>query len=137
MKAGVLAMAAAQVPSVTAGVALATRSPIVTDSGWLVGLLIVGATGGAFIAVAVWPPDETSERNVLRRLAVKFGASLLGGITLGPAAVRVLAAHGMPIDGDYVLGVGAAVAALIVVSLHYATPHVEAWLARAARRFRP
>lgn len=135
MKSAAVLVLTSQLPPVAAAAVLAaTRTPIVTDSGWLTALLIIGASGGALMAVAVWPPDATEPAKVVRRLALKFGASLLGGITFGPLAVRLLSAYGLPVDGDTVMASGAAVAALIVSTLHFAAPKYERLVKRLADR---
>lgn len=130
MKTAAIIVTLLQSPAFVAGVTLSASTPIVTESGWLTGHLVIGATCGSFLAVAIWLPHAKEEGSVLRRLLVKFGASMFGGYAFGPGAVRYLAGMGMKVDSDTVLLVGGVVSLLTVATVHFVAAHYDRWLGK-------
>lgn len=94
----------------------------VLDDTRLTGLCVLGSLIGAFLTVAVFPPADDSEKNKVRRLSAKFGASMAGGIAFTPMVIELTPLQMMP---SVVLGVSAAVAMLIVSVLHATVPIAE------------
>ena len=91
---------------------------------------VVGAIIGAFLAISVFPPDDDSETNKTRRLALKFGASMCGGIVFTPAAMQWI---GLPKTSDYLMGGSAIVAVFVVSGLHFIAPKVESVIRKLAK----
>lgn len=97
-------------------------------SSWrLVAYCIIGSVAGALLAITIWTPDGTSERNLLRRLAAKFVASMVGGVTLAPALLEhyqpLLAPAGL--RPATVLAASCVIAMMSVAILHRLAPWAE------------
>lgn len=98
--------------------------PLLDDTK-LTALCILGAIAGAFLAVALWPPQEDTDTNKMRRLAAKFGSSMIAGATFTPMIIRW---SKWSCDADVVLATSTGVAMLSVAILHATVPLVErAW----------
>lgn len=95
---------------------------------------LIGALGGAFLAVALFPPKEGAGSPV-RRLAAKFLSSGIAGMLFTPIVIRW---REWPLDVDVVLAVSGAVALVAVTVLHTAIPillrRLNTWLNSEDRR---
>lgn len=97
----------------------------VLDDTRLTALCILGAIAGAFLAVALWPPQEDTDTNKMRRLAAKFGSSMIAGATFTPMIIRW---SKWSCDADVVLATSTGVAMLSVAIIHATVPLIEkAW----------
>lgn len=101
------------------------------DDFRLVGFCVIGSASGAFLAIATFMPKGNAT-TMIRRTLLKFGASLLSGITFGPAILlhwnAVFAPQGGLPPPSMVLAVSGTVATLFVWALHLALPRLEAKL---------
>ena len=86
------------------------------------GICVVGAAIGAFLTIAMFPPDGDLERKVIRRLAMKFGASMFGGIAVTPGLIEWC---DWPSSADSLLTISCLVAAFVVSALHIVAPRLE------------
>lgn len=96
----------------------------VTAENRLLGLCIVGSILGAFLAVAVLPPEK--EPLTTRLLATHFAASCFAGLAFSPMLIEFL---GWARTGSSVLGVSAAIALFSVVIIGTLSPRVRKWIA--------
>lgn len=87
-------------------------SPAIWDKSQFRIFCLLGAIGGAFLAIALFPPRERVG-NYSRRLAIKFVSSGVAGLLFTPIVIRW---QGWPVDVDIVLAVSGVVA-LMSVSL--------------------
>jgi uncharacterized membrane protein len=87
-------------------------SPAIWDKSQFRIFCLLGAIGGAFLAIALFPPREQLG-NYSRRLALKFVSSGIAGLLFTPIIIRW---QKWPIDVDTVLAVSGIVA-LVSVSI--------------------
>lgn len=122
----------------------------VFDSSRTIALCVIGSTIGALLSVGLFPPDEKElvcllpERRALlesrktRKIFIKFGSSLLGGIAFTPFGMQWL-----QIDhtSSRIVGISAGVSLFIVAMIHAAAPKIEllidAWTSWLANRNKP
>lgn len=88
------------------------------DNGQYRMFCLIGAIGGAFLAVAIFPPRET-EGNYARRLAIKFFSSGVAGCLFTPVIIQW---RSWPVNVDTVLAVSGAVALVAVSLIHALVP---------------
>lgn len=81
-------------------------SPAIWDKSQFRIFCLLGALGGSFLSIVLFPPKETSG-NLHRKLAIKFLASGLAGLLFTPIVIRW---QGWPVDVDVVLAVSSLVA---------------------------
>ena len=94
----------------------------VFDDVRMICICVIGATIGAFLAIAVFPPQGSSESNTTRRLALKFGSSMLAGIVFTPGVMHFWE---LDLNADYLMAVSAIVAIFSVSILHLIAPRIE------------
>lgn len=87
-----------------------------------VGYCILGAVVGALMSIAIFPPDNTNETMLVRRLALKFGCSSLGGFVVTPAFIEWMK---WPDSGESLMAISFFVAVFLVAGLHFVAPRLE------------
>ena len=102
-----------------AGVSAAVPNVDVFDDVRRISICVVGAMIGAMLTVAIVPQNTENEKSLTRRLAMKFGASALGGVAFAPAIMQWI---GLPKSADYLMGCSAGTAAVVVSVLHVIQP---------------
>ena len=85
-------------------------SPAIWDKSQFRIFCLLGSIGGAFLAIALFPPRE-SVGNYSRRIAIKFVSSGIAGLLFTPIVIRW---QGWPADVDTVLAVSGTVALMSV-----------------------
>lgn len=95
-----------------------TQGQTIYDNGQYRMFCLIGALGGAFLAVAIFPPKER-EGNYSRRLAIKFFASGVAGCLFTPI---IMSWRGWPVNVDTVLAVSGGVALSAVTLIHSLWP---------------
>lgn len=116
-----LVVVAAMVTVLFAQTQLTVDIGVLADSRRM-GICVVGAAIGAFLTIAMFPADVDLERKVIRRLALKFGGSMLGGIGLTPGLIEWCK---LPNSSDSLLGISLLVAVFAVSALHVIAPRLE------------
>ena len=91
-------------------------------------ICVVGSLAGAFIAIAIFPPSGMDPANAIRRLSLKFGASMAGGVVFAPAIMQHM---GLPKTADNLMGCSGFVAVFSVAVLHYIAPRILGAINRA------
>lgn len=90
-----------------------------------IGVCVVGAAIGAFLTIAAFPSDIDLERKVIRRLAMKFGASMFGGIAVTPGLIEWFK---WPNSVDSLLTISCLVSVFVVSGLHIIAPRLERFI---------
>ena len=122
----VLLVAAAQAAVAAVEVA-ATPQRDVYDDGRMIGLCVLGSIMGAFLAVAAFKPQPFGENDPKRMhsLSLKFGVSMVSGVTFSPLIIR----HTIhSVSPDIVVGISGIVALVAVTFLHKVAPLVEEYI---------
>lgn len=110
-----------------AAAAAAVPKTEVFDETRTIAICVIGSVIGAFLAVAMFPVQmEDSNQNRARKLSMKFGSSLLGGVALSPALMEYI---GIQKSADKLMGFSAITAVFVVSGLHILAPRIEKWIA--------
>lgn len=94
----------------------------VFDDVRMISVCVIGATIGAFLAIAVFPVREGTDANKTQRLSLKFGSSMLAGIVFTPSIMHWFE---LDLNADYLMATAAIVAVFAVSILHMVAPRVE------------
>jgi len=97
------------------GLAAASEKGGVFDDAKMESTCVFGSLIGSLLAVAAFPPINDTEENRTRRLALKFGVSLMSGIAFAPGMMQWI---GYPHTTDSLLAGSAATAVVSVSVLH-------------------
>lgn len=103
-------------------------SPAIWDKTQFRLFCLLGSIGGAFLAIALFPPRE-AVGNYTRRIAIKFAASGISGLLFTPIIIRW---QGWPVDVDVVLAVSGCVA---LTSVSIISALVPIFVKKVAGRF--
>ena len=94
----------------------------VFDDVRMICICVIGATIGAFLAIAVFPQQGGTDSSTSRRLSLKFGSSMLAGIVFTPGVMHWWK---LDLNADYLMAVSAIVAIFSVSILHLIAPRIE------------
>ena len=122
----ILAVAATQAAVAAVEVVAAPQRDVYED-GRMIGLCVLGSIMGAFLAVAAFkpqPPDENDPKR-MHSLSLKFGVSMVSGVTFSPLIIRNTVND---ISPDIVVGISGIVALVAVTGLHKVAPLVEEYI---------
>ncbi len=108
---------------VTTQVEPVTESPsvVIFEDRQRIAYCLIGAMCGAFVSVAIFPPQE-GEKSLVRGMGAKFGCSAIGGIILTPKAVYYA---GWDPNADNLITASFFVATIAVSLLHTVLPLLE------------
>lgn len=114
-------------------VMVANSSPEISvfEDARLLGLCTIGSLGGALLAIALFPPAHDSDAKVIRRLAMKFGCSLVGGLLFTPG---IMEWFNIQFSANRIVASAAAISLVVVSTIHQLVPIWEAWLRTRAKR---
>jgi hypothetical protein len=87
-----------------------------------VAFCVIGSIIGAFIAIAVFPPQHDTEVRTMQRVFFKFGASMGCGILLGPLLIEW---QEWNVSYAKVMGISGIVSIFAVGILHPVAPRFE------------
>lgn len=108
--------------AVDAAFVAAVPSGEVFDDVRTTAICVIGAIIGAFLTVAVFPPTNDTDTNTIRRLALKFGSSMLSGIAFTPGLMQYI---GLEKTTDLLMATAAIISVFAVTILHLLAPRVE------------
>ncbi len=115
-------MGAAVAETAAGAAAVALPSMELYDDGRLAAFCIMGSILGAFLAISVFTPDKDTEINLTRRLAMKFSASLILGLTMTPMLMEYRA---ITLTPSHVIAVATFVATIGTMAVHFGAPAVK------------
>lgn len=109
--------------SIEAAAAGILTTDVYADSRRL-GWSILGSIGGTILSLAVFTPDDSNQVAISRRYWIKISASFCSGICFAPIVLDYLNKED---NVNYVIGISAALAFILVAAIHAVIPIVEAW----------
>lgn len=110
-----------------AQVEVVTNYPLIWDTLGIRACCIIGSILGGFLSISIWVPNSDDFTVNVRRGAIKFFASICGGLIFAPVALRWT---GIPIDPDTVMFMAGIMSFCTTSLIHKIIPLVESYLSK-------
>jgi hypothetical protein len=102
-----------------------TNYPMIWDTLGIRACCIIGSVLGGFLSISILVPNSDDFAVNVRRGAIKFFASICGGLMFAPVALRWT---GLPIDPDTVMFMAGIMSFCTTSLLHKIIPFVESYI---------